>query len=100
MKPSALLIGLAVFSNAVFATKKRLIVDTDLLNFDDDPLAVGFVNILQSWGEVELLGVMSCRSHYEWLYWILQDLTHRRLQLANDKAQLFTVGMLLRPSTL
>ncbi|KAI0376220.1 hypothetical protein F5Y04DRAFT_273908 [Hypomontagnella monticulosa] len=59
MKPSALLVGLAVFSNAVFAAKKRLIVDTDLLNFDDDPLAVGFVNILQSWGEVELLGVMS-----------------------------------------
>lgn len=64
MKVFAFVAGLAIFSGTVFATKKRLIIDTDLLNFDDDPLAVGFVNILQSWGEVELLGVMSCKLQY------------------------------------
>ncbi|KAI1104021.1 hypothetical protein F4804DRAFT_308406 [Jackrogersella minutella] len=48
---------LLLFSGAVVA--KRLIIDTDMLNFDDDPLALGLANILQNWGEVELIGVMS-----------------------------------------
>ncbi|KAI2462916.1 hypothetical protein F4781DRAFT_418343 [Annulohypoxylon bovei var. microspora] len=58
MRTSALLAGLAVISGAL-AGKKRLIIDTDMLNFDDDPLAVGLANILQNWGQVELIGVMS-----------------------------------------
>ncbi|KAK7752530.1 hypothetical protein SLS62_005498 [Diatrype stigma] len=33
---------------------RRLIIDTDMLNFDDDPLAIGLANIFQNWGEVEL----------------------------------------------
>ena len=53
-----MLAGLAVVSGAL-AGKKRLIIDTDMLNFDDDPLAIGLANILQNWGEVELIGVMS-----------------------------------------
>lgn len=58
MRLSALLAGLAALSGAL-AGKKRLIIDTDMLNFDDDPLAIGLANILENWGEVELIGVMS-----------------------------------------
>lgn len=42
------------------ADKVRLIIDTDMLNFDDDPLAIGEANIFQNWGQVELIGVFSC----------------------------------------
>ncbi|KAI0835498.1 hypothetical protein F5Y06DRAFT_276457 [Hypoxylon sp. FL0890] len=59
MKTLAIMAGLAILPTAALATKKRIIVDTDLLSFDDDPLAIGLVNIFQNWGEVELIGVMS-----------------------------------------
>lgn len=55
--------GLAIIcsssSAAALAEKKRLIIDTDMINFDDDPLAIGLANIMQDWKEVELIGVMS-----------------------------------------
>ncbi|KAF2874699.1 hypothetical protein BDV95DRAFT_563427 [Massariosphaeria phaeospora] len=38
---------------------KLMIIDTDMLNFVDDPLAIGLANILQTRGEVEILGVIS-----------------------------------------
>ncbi|KAI1379948.1 hypothetical protein F4677DRAFT_408097 [Hypoxylon crocopeplum] len=60
MRLFTLLMGLAMFSNTAQAGKKRLIIDTDMLNFDDDPMAIGLANIFQNWGEVELIGVMSC----------------------------------------
>ncbi|KAI2616260.1 hypothetical protein GGR54DRAFT_649544 [Hypoxylon sp. NC1633] len=63
MRPLTLLTGLVVFYGGIaMASKKRLIIDTDLLSFDDDPLAVGLANIFQSWGQVELIGVFSCIS--------------------------------------
>ncbi|KAI0172550.1 hypothetical protein GGR52DRAFT_572382 [Hypoxylon sp. FL1284] len=52
--------GLALLTGAAFAGKVRLIIDTDMLNFNDDPMAIGEANILQNWGEVELIGVLSC----------------------------------------
>ncbi|KAI2611827.1 hypothetical protein GGR54DRAFT_616916 [Hypoxylon sp. NC1633] len=59
MRVSMLLAGLTALSSPAQAAKKRLIIDTDMLNFDDDPLAIGLANIFQNWGEVELIGVMS-----------------------------------------
>ncbi|KAI1392518.1 uncharacterized protein F4822DRAFT_391297 [Hypoxylon trugodes] len=59
MKSLTLLACLAAFSGTALADKKRLIIDTDMLNFDDDPLAIGLANIFQNWGEVELIGVFS-----------------------------------------
>ncbi|KAI1655915.1 hypothetical protein F4813DRAFT_365733 [Daldinia decipiens] len=50
---------LHVFVVTALSIKKRLIIDTDLLSFDDDPLAIGLSDILQNWGQVELIGVMS-----------------------------------------
>ncbi|KAI1803426.1 hypothetical protein F4811DRAFT_341988 [Daldinia bambusicola] len=53
---------LNAFVGAASCSKKRLIIDTDLLSFDDDPLAIGLSGILQNWGQVELIGVMSSES--------------------------------------
>ncbi|KAL3427211.1 inosine/uridine-preferring nucleoside hydrolase [Phlyctema vagabunda] len=39
--------------------RKKLIIDTDMLNFDDDPMAIGLANIFQRWGRVEILGFVS-----------------------------------------
>ncbi|KAI1760296.1 hypothetical protein GGR53DRAFT_92402 [Hypoxylon sp. FL1150] len=57
---SMLLTGLAMLAAAALADKVRLIIDTDMLNFDDDPMAIGEANIFQNWGQVELIGVFSC----------------------------------------
>ncbi|KAI5867466.1 hypothetical protein GGS23DRAFT_592779 [Durotheca rogersii] len=61
MRASILLAGLAALSSSAASRpgKKRLIIDTDMLNFDDDPLAIGLANIFQAWGQVEFIGVMS-----------------------------------------
>ncbi|KAF2835458.1 hypothetical protein M501DRAFT_962511 [Patellaria atrata CBS 101060] len=40
-------------------TPQRLIIDTDLLNFVDDPLALGLANIFQSHNEIQILGIVS-----------------------------------------
>ncbi len=68
MKTRGLLASLAaILDVALAASKGRLIIDTDMLNFDDDPLAIGLANIFQSWGEVELVGIMASMSpmnHY------------------------------------
>lgn len=55
-----LLAGLGMLAGTALAHKVRLIIDTDMLNFDDDPMAIGEANILQNWGQVELIGVLSC----------------------------------------
>ncbi|KAJ4305296.1 hypothetical protein N0V90_000827 [Kalmusia sp. IMI 367209] len=59
MKVSAVLTTLASLTSIGQAGKKRIIVDSDMLNFDDDPLAIGLANIFDVWGEVDLIGVMS-----------------------------------------
>lgn len=59
MKTAFLIAGLAIVTGAATKPRKRLIIDTDMLNFDDDPLAIGLANILQNWGEVELVGIMA-----------------------------------------
>lgn len=64
MKPVLLAVGFAVMAGATPKSKTRLIIDTDMLNFDDDPMAIGLANIFQNWGEVELIGVMSSMSHF------------------------------------
>ncbi|KAI1779250.1 hypothetical protein F4818DRAFT_403846 [Hypoxylon cercidicola] len=60
MRVSMLFAGLAMLTGTALAGKVRLIIDTDMLNFDDDPMAIGEANIWQNWGQVELIGVMSC----------------------------------------
>ncbi|XXH02657.1 hypothetical protein Hte_009039 [Hypoxylon texense] len=60
MRDSILLSSLAILTGTALADKVRLIIDTDMLNFDDDPMAIGEANILQNWGQVELIGVFSC----------------------------------------
>ncbi|KAI1408237.1 hypothetical protein F5Y13DRAFT_204951 [Hypoxylon sp. FL1857] len=59
MKAMAMMTGLVALPSTVLAIKDRLLIDSDLLNFDDDPLAIGLANIFQSWDKVELIGVMS-----------------------------------------
>ncbi|KAI1404757.1 hypothetical protein F4819DRAFT_446240 [Hypoxylon fuscum] len=60
MRAFTILACLVACSSATLANKKRLIIDTDMLNFDDDPLAIGLANIFQNWGQVELISVISC----------------------------------------
>ncbi|KAF9694564.1 hypothetical protein EKO04_007607 [Ascochyta lentis] len=38
---------------------KRLIIDTDLIDFVDDPLAIGLANVFQSRAEANVLGIVS-----------------------------------------
>ncbi|KAG0640417.1 hypothetical protein HOY80DRAFT_16156 [Tuber brumale] len=60
----------ATFAGVVSAAggacvKKRVIIDTDFYSFSDDPNAVGIANAFMSWGEIELLGIISdIRSRY------------------------------------
>ncbi|CUS11303.1 unnamed protein product [Tuber aestivum] len=62
--------AVATFTGAVSATggfcvRKKVIIDTDFYNFSDDPNAIGIANAFMSWGEIEVLGVISdIRSRY------------------------------------
>ncbi|PWW72621.1 hypothetical protein C7212DRAFT_347851 [Tuber magnatum] len=60
----------ATFVGVVSATggicaRKKVIIDTDFYNFSDDPNAIGIANAFMTWGEIEVLGVISdIRSRY------------------------------------
>ncbi|OTB07432.1 hypothetical protein M426DRAFT_318113 [Hypoxylon sp. CI-4A] len=59
MKAVALLECLTLLFSIVLADRKGIIIDTDMLNFADDPLALGLANIFSLWGESRLIAVMS-----------------------------------------
>ncbi|KKY24293.1 putative inosine uridine-preferring nucleoside hydrolase [Phaeomoniella chlamydospora] len=54
----ALVSFLATAATAVCSPKK-IIIETDFYAFSDDPNAIGMANAFMSWGELEILGIIS-----------------------------------------
>jgi hypothetical protein len=56
---SIIKVATAFFGLAAAQCAKKIIIDTDLENFDDDPLAIGLANIFQIWNQVEIVAIVS-----------------------------------------
>ncbi|KAH8662505.1 hypothetical protein BX600DRAFT_542201 [Xylariales sp. PMI_506] len=51
--------GMALLGLTAAQCNKKIIIDTDFWNFDDDPLAIGIANVFQIWNQTEIVAVVS-----------------------------------------